>query len=81
MLLLHVGAFTARMLPQLLDFYEAAGARFVPLATAEADPFYAGDTRHVAKGPPASLDAAAAREGKMIPATTPSPLDLSALCS
>lgn len=32
--LLHVGAFTAHMLPQLLADYRTAGARFVPLAEA-----------------------------------------------
>ncbi|MBB5716686.1 GDSL-type esterase/lipase family protein [Sphingomonas aerophila] len=39
-LLMHIGAFTARMLPRLLDLYAAMGFRFVPLAEAERDPAY-----------------------------------------
>ncbi|MEG8042832.1 polysaccharide deacetylase family protein [Sphingomonas sp. LR59] len=61
-LLLHVGAFDARMMPRLLALYQAMGFRFVTLAEAEADPYYAaaldlsrpGPTPSLA-GPPRSL--------------------------
>ena len=43
-LLMHLGAFDARMLPRLLDQYRRDGAMFVSLEQAQADPFYAGDT-------------------------------------
>lgn len=43
-LLMHIGAFDARMLPQLLGLYRAQGVRFVSLADAESDPFYKYDT-------------------------------------
>lgn len=44
-LLMHIGAFDARMLPKLLDQYRRDGASFVTLEQAQADPFYAGDTQ------------------------------------
>jgi peptidoglycan/xylan/chitin deacetylase (PgdA/CDA1 family) len=40
-LLLHAGAFTARVLPAFLDLLAARGFRFVTLQEAEADPAYA----------------------------------------
>lgn len=40
-LLLHAGAFTARMLPQLLDLYRGMGFRYTTLEKALADPVYA----------------------------------------
>ncbi|WP_260598183.1 GDSL-type esterase/lipase family protein [Sphingomonas endolithica] len=60
-LLMHVGAFDAHMLPRLLDLYREMGFRFITLAEAEADPYYAaavdlslpGTTPSLA-GPPAT---------------------------
>ncbi|RMB28361.1 lysophospholipase L1-like esterase [Sphingomonas sp. PP-F2F-G114-C0414] len=43
-LLMHVGAFDARMLPRLLSLYASMGFRFVTLAEAETDPYYAAAT-------------------------------------
>lgn len=40
-LLMHVGAFDAHMLPALLDLYSRMGFRFVSMPDAEKDPFYA----------------------------------------
>lgn len=40
-LLMHVGAFDARMLPRLLDLYRSKGFTFITLKEAENDPFYA----------------------------------------
>ena len=42
-LLMHLGAFDARMLPRLLRFYHGLGFHFVSLAEAERDPFYRSD--------------------------------------
>jgi peptidoglycan/xylan/chitin deacetylase (PgdA/CDA1 family) len=42
-LLVHVGAFSARMMPRLLALYREMGFRFVSLPDAEADPAYAAD--------------------------------------
>ena len=43
-LLLHVGAFDALMLDDLLELYQRAGVRFVPLDAALADPAYRADS-------------------------------------
>ena len=48
--LLHVGAFTAHMLPRLLTLYEHQGAKFVGLAAAERNRAYDGDARQVRTG-------------------------------
>lgn len=42
-LLMHVGAFDARMLPRLLKLYKDEGFTFVTLQEAEKDPFYRVD--------------------------------------
>jgi len=42
-LLMHIGAFDARMLPQLLRVYRDRGFSFVTLEDAEKDPFYKYD--------------------------------------
>ena len=40
-LLMHVGAFDARMLPRLLKLYRDKGFTFISIQDAENDPFYA----------------------------------------
>jgi peptidoglycan-N-acetylglucosamine deacetylase len=42
-LLMHVGAFDARMLPELLALYRAKGVRFISLPDAMSDPAYNDD--------------------------------------
>jgi peptidoglycan/xylan/chitin deacetylase (PgdA/CDA1 family) len=42
-LLMHVGAFDARMLPELLTRYRAKGVRFISLSDAMSDPAYQDD--------------------------------------
>jgi peptidoglycan/xylan/chitin deacetylase (PgdA/CDA1 family) len=42
-LLLHVGAFDAKMLPQLIELFRRKGFQFVTLEQAEEDPAYASD--------------------------------------
>jgi peptidoglycan-N-acetylglucosamine deacetylase len=53
--LLHVGAFTAHMMPALLTQWGNQGARYVGLAQAERHQLYAGDARAVASGSPVRL--------------------------
>jgi lysophospholipase L1-like esterase len=43
-LLMHVGAFDARMLPRLLELYRSRSFEFVTLQQAESDDFYRQDT-------------------------------------
>jgi peptidoglycan-N-acetylglucosamine deacetylase len=44
-LLLHVGAFDAKMLPQLIALFRARGFQFVSLPQAESDPAYSFDPK------------------------------------
>ena len=44
-LLMHIGAFDARMMPRLLALYRHRGVRFVSLTEAERDPAYAADVQ------------------------------------
>jgi peptidoglycan/xylan/chitin deacetylase (PgdA/CDA1 family) len=44
-LLLHIGAFDAPLVDELLTLYEKLGVRFVPLEQAMADPLYAVEPR------------------------------------
>lgn len=42
-LLMHLGAFDAKMLPELLNLYLRRGYKFITLPAAEADPIYKAD--------------------------------------
>ncbi len=68
-LLMHLGAFDARMIDRLLDQYAAMGYRFVSLAEAENDPFYAGATDLRLPEPTPTLEAAAAARRIPVPAS------------
>lgn len=72
-LLMHLGAFDARMLPRLLALYEAMGFGFTTLAAAERDPFYAASLDLGLPGPTATLEAAASAKHQPIPASAPLP--------
>lgn len=61
-LLMHVGALDARMLPQLLALYKQRGFTFITLEQAEADPFYANDLNLKLPAMPDTLEAAAAQK-------------------
>lgn len=55
-LLMHIGAFDARMLPRLLALYRRHGVRFLTLPEAESNPFYHVDTDLNAPPQPDSLE-------------------------
>ena len=77
-LLMHIGAFDARMAPRLLRLYRREGARFVTLQAAETDPFYRPDIDLGAPSSPDTLEAAMAARGLPLPKKT---IDLSWLDS
>jgi len=54
-LLMHVGAMTAHMLPRLVALYRELGFDFTTLAAAEADPYYRAATDLSLPGPTPSL--------------------------
>ncbi len=79
-LLMHVGALDAELLPELLELYRARGFRFVTLPEAESDPFYREDTDLSLPPGPDSLEAVAAERGLPLPLHAPPPLAFDAIC-
>jgi peptidoglycan/xylan/chitin deacetylase (PgdA/CDA1 family) len=57
-LLMHVSAMSAHMMPRLLHLYRTAGFRFVTLQKAESDPVYRGYTDLRLPAPPSPQDIA-----------------------
>ncbi|HEX3660956.1 MAG TPA: polysaccharide deacetylase family protein [Acidobacteriaceae bacterium] len=57
-LLMHIGAFDARMLPRLLAMYKRDGFAFISLEDAEKDPFYRFDVDPRLLPGPDSLESA-----------------------
>ena len=68
-LLMHAGAFDARMLPRLLDLYKARGFGFTTLAKAEAHPFYRTDLDPSLPPAPTTLEDALRAQGLKPPAS------------
>jgi peptidoglycan/xylan/chitin deacetylase (PgdA/CDA1 family) len=79
-LLMHVGALDARMLPRLLKLYRDRGFTFISLEEAERDPFYKSDVDLSLPAGPDMLEQVMG-ERKLQPPAHPNPtLDLSAIC-
>ena len=75
-LLLHPGAFDAQVMDRLLDVHTQSGFRFVSLAEAEKDPFYASAPNPALPGHSPTRDAAAIKGGLTVPGSairTPGP--------
>jgi len=73
-LLLHIGAFTAHMLPRLIGLYRDMGFSFVTLDEAQKDPFYAAvDPKK--PGPSPTMDGLAQGMAAPPPAKLPVPGD------
>lgn len=66
-LLLHIGAFQAHMMPKLIALYQAKGVRFVSLAEAEKDPHYRAYTDPSLPAPPPNMEAAITARGTALP--------------
>jgi peptidoglycan-N-acetylglucosamine deacetylase len=79
-LLMHVGAFDARMLPRLLKMYRDKGFSFVTLEDAEKDPFYKSSLDPSLPDQPDSLEGAIAAKGLTMPARPKMGLDVNAVC-
>lgn len=73
-LLLHIGAFSAHMMPRLLDLYRNMGFSFVTLDQAQKDPFYAA-VDPSKPGPSPTLDPLARQIATPPPAKLPIPGD------
>jgi peptidoglycan-N-acetylglucosamine deacetylase len=79
-LLMHVGAFDARMLPRLLKLYRDKGFTFVTLQEAEHDPFYASAIDPSLPETPDSLEGAMQARGLPLPPRPKQSLDVNSFC-
>lgn len=79
-LLMHIGAFDAKMLPRLLDLYRSRGFQFVSLEEVERDRFYDEDTD--LRSPPGSdtLEEEVAERHLPLPPHKASPVQFDAIC-
>ena len=78
-LLMHVSAMSAHMMPKVIQLYRDAGFRFVSIAQAESDPVYRGDTDLTL--PPRTPDWKLAQEkGVKLPQPTDLQPMLNAMC-
>ncbi|MCR5878627.1 polysaccharide deacetylase family protein [Phenylobacterium sp. J367] len=69
-LLMHVGAFDARMLPKLLALYRDRDVTLAPLETVMADPYYKDDLAAAASPGRAMLEDVAEAKGVPVPPRT-----------
>jgi peptidoglycan/xylan/chitin deacetylase (PgdA/CDA1 family) len=79
-LLMHTGAFDARMLPRLIALYREQGFRFVTLPEAERDPAYRDDVDPARPAALQSLERQAIAKGIGLPARTDFAPRLAAIC-
>jgi peptidoglycan-N-acetylglucosamine deacetylase len=79
-LLMHVGAFDARMLPRLLKLYSDRGFSFVTLEDAEKDPFYKSSLDPSLPDQPDSLEGAMQAKGMALPPRPKLSLNLNSIC-
>lgn len=79
-LLMHVGAFDAHMLPRLLAMYKQDGVHLVSLEEAEHDPFYRNDLDLELPASPDSLAAALGGRPMPSPRFTPPTEALDKMC-
>ena len=79
-LLMHIGALDARILPQLLNLYRENGFRFIRLEDAEKDPFYRYDVDLSLPSGPDTLEEAMRKRNLPIPERPQLDLDLNGIC-
>jgi len=79
-LLMHIGALDARMLPQLLRLYRDNGFRFIRLEEAERDPFYRSDVDLSVPGGPDTLEETMKQHHLPLPEHPRLDVDLNAIC-
>jgi hypothetical protein len=79
-LLMHVGAFDARMLPRLLNLYREKGFSFISLDQAEKDPFYKAAVNPSLPRQAFSLEGAMQERGLALPPTSKLSMDVNNAC-
>lgn len=79
-LLTHISAYNARMLPRVLELYRREGFRFTTLEAAQRDSIYRRDTDPSQPAGPTSLEARASQRGLPIPPRVDRMPMLAAVC-
>jgi peptidoglycan/xylan/chitin deacetylase (PgdA/CDA1 family) len=79
-LLMHVGAFDARMLPRLLKLYRDRGFTFITLEQAEEDPFYKNSIDPTLSPIPDTLEEAARTRNLPVPQRPKPTVNLETIC-
>lgn len=79
-LLMHIGAFDAEMLPKLLDLYLSRGVKFITLPEAERDPFYRVETNPHLPAAPEDLEAAMLKRKMSVPPEPVTTIQFDTLC-
>lgn len=78
-LLMHLGALDARLMPQLLAMYRKKGFRFVSLEEATRDPYYRAELNPALPPSPQGLEGALRAKGMDVPPAPPLP-DFAKMC-
>ena len=79
-LLLHVGSFDAKMMPELIGLFRQRGFTFITLPEAESDPAYAEDPKQPNAGGSTFLEQVAAARNQPVPDNTEPDKQLDQLC-
>lgn len=79
-LLMHVGAMDARMLPRLIKLYQSKGFTFITLQQAESDPFYKQDIDLSLPAGPDSLEGLMYERKMPLPKHEMPKVDFNAMC-
>ena len=79
-LLLHIGALDAEMMPQLLELYRSRGFQFVTLQEAESDEFYRLDTDLAQPPGPDTLEGVAAERKLVLQPRAKPPVQFDTMC-
>ena len=79
-LLMHIGAFDAEMLPKLLEFYRSRGVQFITLPEAERDPFYRVDADPKLPPAPEDLEAVMLKRKMSVPPEPATTIQFDSLC-
>ncbi|WP_342251051.1 GDSL-type esterase/lipase family protein [Sphingomonas sp. OTU376] len=66
-LLMHLGAFDAHMMPRLIALYREKGYRFVSIEEAQRDPYYAADMNPALPPQPQNFEQVATGKGFELP--------------
>jgi peptidoglycan/xylan/chitin deacetylase (PgdA/CDA1 family) len=80
-LLMHIGAFDAQMLPELLALYRSKGVRYIGLPEALADPAYRDDTTVGTSGDGSHLELVLESRHIAFPTNSKPYRELAAMCN